>query len=203
MVINLEFVRAIVTADEVLLLEPLVQEVLPFVEKLRRQFPLKSLEVDVGAGHVDNQDGKLTQCAHCVNGAAVAERELPFEFQVLDLALEAVCLSFDSTVCDLNRHAISVLDDLTKNVSTRNLERVRSMKGSLTCLLAGVQKIRDEVEHLLDDSESMAHLYLSKKQTKSQQDEALMVSVASHSILRSETNLARPNSSIQDRKSVV
>jgi magnesium transporter len=57
-VINLEFIRAIVTADEVLLLEPLAHEVLPFTDKLRRHFPLKSLEVDVDARDVDNQDSK-------------------------------------------------------------------------------------------------------------------------------------------------
>nr|GMD91659.1 magnesium transporter MRS2-4 [Ipomoea batatas] len=42
----LEFVRAIITAEELLLLEPLRQEVLPFVDQLRHQLPQKSaLEV--------------------------------------------------------------------------------------------------------------------------------------------------------------
>jgi magnesium transporter len=135
MVINLEFIRAIVTADEVLLLEPLAQEVIPFIDKLRRHFPLKSLEVDVGATQVGNVNGK-----HAKTGAE-CELPLPFEFQVLELALEAVCLSFHSSLSDLNRHTIFVMDELTKNVSTRNLERVRSLKRNLTSLLAGVQKV--------------------------------------------------------------
>jgi hypothetical protein len=133
MVINLEFIRAIVTADEVLLLEPLAQEVIPFIDKLRRHFPLKSVEVDIGATQVGNVDGN-----HAKTGA---ECGLPFESQVLELALEAVCLSFHSSLADLNRHAIFVLDELTKNVSTRNLERVRSLKSNLTSLLAGVHKV--------------------------------------------------------------
>lgn len=135
MVINLEFIRAIVTADEVLLLEPLAHEVLPFVDKLRRHFPLKSLEVDVDARarRVDNQGGKHDEIG--------SECELPFEFQVLELALEAVCLSFNSSVDDLNRHTTFVLEDLTKNVSTKNLERVRNLKRNLTSLLAGVHKV--------------------------------------------------------------
>ncbi|XP_062213605.1 putative magnesium transporter MRS2-H isoform X1 [Phragmites australis] len=189
MVINLELIRAIVTADEVLLLEPLAQEVLPFVDKLRQHFPLKSLEVDVGARHVDDQDGKYAKTG--------AESELPFEFQVLELALEAVCLSFNSSVSDLNRHAIFVLDELTKNLSTRNLERVRSLKSNLTSLLASVHKVRDEVEHVLDDNENMTRLHISRKQTKSQQDEALLSSAFSNSNFPPETSLARPNSIIK------
>ncbi|KAL6648834.1 hypothetical protein ACP70R_013058 [Stipagrostis hirtigluma subsp. patula] len=183
MVINLEFIRAIVTADEVLLLEPLAHEVLPFVDKLRKQFPLKSLEGDAGARHVDNQDGK-----HAETGA---ECELPFELQVLELALEAVCLSFNASITDLNRHAISVLDEMSRNVSTRNLESIRSLKSKLTGLLAGVHKIRDEIEHLLDGMDNTTQL--TRKQTKSQQDEALL----GNCNFPSETSLARPNFIIQ------
>uniref|UniRef100_A0A0E0CUX3 Magnesium transporter n=1 Tax=Oryza meridionalis TaxID=40149 RepID=A0A0E0CUX3_9ORYZ len=191
MVINLEFVRAIVTADEVLVLEPLAQEVLPFVEKLRKHFPLKSLDVDDVSTHMhtENQDGELDQEVSCLNEAEGANHELPFEFQVLDFALEAVCLSYNSTISDLNRSAIAVLDDLMKSVSTRNLERVRSLKSSLTRLLASVQKVRDEVEHILDDNEAMAHLCIARK-TKGQKDEA-------NTILFPETRLCRAHSSIE------
>ncbi|PAN51687.1 hypothetical protein PAHAL_9G612500 [Panicum hallii] len=184
-VINLEFIRAIVTVDEVLLLEPLAQEVIPFIDKLRHHFPPKSLEVDAGATQVDSLDGNRDQTG--------AECELPFEFQVLELALEAVCLSFHSSLSDLNKHALFVLDDLTKNVSANNLERVRSLKRNLTSLLAGVQKVRDEVQHLLDDNENMAQLHLSWKQTKNQQDQALLASAAINRNFPSKTSLARPN----------
>ncbi|CAN6290742.1 unnamed protein product [Urochloa humidicola] len=181
MVINLEFIRAIVTADEILLLEPLAQEVIPFIDKLRHHFPLKSMEVDVSATQVDNLDGKHAQTG--------AECELPFEFQVLEIALEAVCLSFHSSLSDINRHAVFMLDELTKNVSTRNLERLRSLKSDLTSLLAGVHKVRNEVEHLLDHNENMAQLHLSRKQTKNQLDKALLVSAAINSHFPSN----RPN----------
>ncbi|KAJ1298889.1 hypothetical protein BS78_01G488200 [Paspalum vaginatum] len=187
MVICLEFVRAIVTADEVLLLEPLAQEVIPFVDRLRQHFPLKSVEDDVGATRVDDLDRNK-------HAKTDSECELPFEFKVLELALEAVCLSFHSSLSDLNRHVVFVLDDLTKNVSSRNLERVRSLKSNLTSLLAGVHKIRDEVEHLLDHNENMAQLHLSRKQVKSLQDESVLVSTALNSNFSSHKNLARPNS---------
>jgi magnesium transporter len=130
MVINLEFIRAIVTADEVLLLDPLAHDVLTFVDQLRQHLPLKS---PVGE-HGGNQ-------APCLNEATGAEHELPFEFQVLEVGLEAVCSTLDLSVAELERHATPVLDELTKNVSTRNLERVRSLKSDLTRLLARVQKV--------------------------------------------------------------
>ncbi|KAI5017848.1 hypothetical protein ZWY2020_042736 [Hordeum vulgare] len=136
MVINLEFIRAIVTAEEVLLLDPLMQEVLPFVDQLRQHLPLRSLVGGNGEhggdGNGGKQDGSPGDQVPCLNEATGAEHELPFEFQVLEVGLEAVCSTLDSSVAHLERHAIPVLDELTKNVSTKNLERVRSLKSNLT-----------------------------------------------------------------------
>lgn len=145
MVINLEFIRAIVTAEEVLLLDPLMQEVLPFVDQLRQHLPLRNLVGGNGEhggdGNGVKQDGSPGDQVPCLNEATGAEHELPFEFQVLEVGLEAVCSTLDSSVADLERRAIPVLDELTKNVSTKNLERVRSLKSDLTRLLARVQKV--------------------------------------------------------------
>ncbi|KAL0375951.1 UNVERIFIED_CONTAM: Magnesium transporter MRS2-4 [Sesamum calycinum] len=105
MIVNLEFIRAIVTAEEVLLLDPLRQEWLPVPE-----------------------------------AAEVLQDELPFEFQVLEIALEVVCTYLDSSVAELERDAYPALDELAVNVSTKNLEHVRSLKSNLTRLLARVQK---------------------------------------------------------------
>jgi magnesium transporter len=149
MVINLEFIRAIVTAEEVLLLDPLAHEVLPFVDQLRQHLPLKSLVGGNGEcapdGNGEKQDGSPVPC---LNEATGAEHELPFEFQVLEVALEIVCSSLDLSVSELERHATPVLDELTKNVSTRNLERVRSLKSHLTRLLARVQKVTLNEHHV-------------------------------------------------------
>jgi hypothetical protein len=54
-------------------------------------------------------------------------------------------------------------------------------------------KVRDEVQHLLDDNENMAQLHLSWKQTKNQQDQALLASAAINRNFPSKTSLARPN----------
>ena len=146
MVVNLEFIKAIVTAEEVLLLDPLHQEVLPFVDQLRQQIPLKRPFDVQGAGHTDTQGNELRISAggqwlpvpETVEGL---QSELPFEFQVLEIALEVVCTYLDSNVADLEREAYPVLDELARNVSTKNLELVRSLKSNLTRLLARVQKV--------------------------------------------------------------
>ncbi|XP_051132872.1 magnesium transporter MRS2-4-like [Andrographis paniculata] len=169
MILNLEFIKAIVTADEVLLLEPLRHEVLPYVDQLRRQLLHKSRTTDEPA------DCSISlplngQLSPPLEGW---EEDLPFEFQVLETALEAVCTYLDSGVTDLEREAYPALDELTINVNTKNLERVRSLKSNLTHLLAHVQKVRDEMEHLLDNDEDMAQLYLTRKRTQNQQSEAL------------------------------
>lgn len=206
MLINLEFISAIVTAEEVLLLDPLVKEVLPFVDQLRQHLPLRSLVGGYGEhggdSHGEKQDSSPGDQVPCLNEATGAEHDLPFEFQVLEVALEAVCSSLDSSVAELERHATPVLDELTKNVSTRNLERVRSLKSDLTRLLARVQKVRDEIEHLLDDNEDMAHLYLTRKQVQNQQVEALMTSAASNSIVPAGASLPRMNSSFRRSVSI-
>lgn len=146
MVVNLEFIRAIVTAEEVLLLDPLRQEVLPFVDQLRQQLPHKSAFKNDGTGQIVVQDdamqfptsGQWLPVAEAVEGM---QTELPFEFQVLEIALEVVCTFLDSSVAELERDAYPVLDELAMKVSTKNLEHVRSLKSNLTRLLARVQKV--------------------------------------------------------------
>ncbi|KAI3972670.1 hypothetical protein MKX01_019328 [Papaver californicum] len=179
MVVNLEFIKAIVTAEEVLLLDPLCQEVIPFVEQLKQQLPHKSQPKTHEVGP---------------EAAEGLQSELPFEFQVLEIALEVVCTYLDSSVADLERNAYPVLDELARNVSTKNLELVRNLKSTLTRLLARVQKVRDELEHLLDDNEDMAQLYLTRKFIQNQQSEALMGTMGSNSNITIAPNLRRLDS---------
>ncbi|XP_050377263.1 magnesium transporter MRS2-4 [Argentina anserina] len=193
MVVNLEFIKAIVTAEEVLLLDPLRQEVLPFADQLRQQLPFKT------QSRVDDQDNDLDaptarQWLPVPEAVEGLQCDLPFEFQVLEIALEVVCTYLDSSVADLEMEAYPILDELARNVSTKNLELVRSLKSNLTRLLARVQKVRDEIEHLLDDNEDMAHLYLTRKWIQNQQSEALLARSGSYSISPAAPNLRRLSS---------
>ncbi|KAK5837216.1 magnesium transporter MRS2-4 [Gossypium arboreum] len=199
MVVNLEFIKAIVTAEEVLILDPLQQEVLQFVDQLRLQLPHKSANKTQGAGAVDVNDsethvstgGQWLPVPEAMEGL---QCELPFEFQVLEIALEVVCSFLDKNVAELERDAYPVLDELARNVSTKNLEHVRSLKSNLTRLLARVQKVRDEIEHLLDDNEDMSNLYLTRKWIQNQQLEALSGGAASNSITTISPRLPRLSS---------
>ncbi|KAH9295971.1 hypothetical protein KI387_039559 [Taxus chinensis] len=63
----------------------------------------------------------------------------------------------------LEQEAFPALDELTSKISTLNLERVRQIKSRLVAISGRVQKVRDELEHLLDDDEDMVEMYLTDK----------------------------------------
>ncbi|CAI0437791.1 unnamed protein product [Linum tenue] len=136
-VVNLEQIRCIITADEVLLLNSLDNYVLQYVVELQR---------------------RLTT-------AAVGEY-LPFEFRALEVALEAACTFLDSQAAELEIEAYPLLDELTSKISTLNLERVRRLKSRLVALTRRVQKVRDEIEQLMDDDGDMAEMYLTEKKSR-------------------------------------
>ncbi|CAH2063607.1 unnamed protein product [Thlaspi arvense] len=189
-VVNLEVIKAIVTAEEVLLLDPLRPEVLPLIDRLKQQFPQRN-----GSENAPQASANV-QSALDPEAAEGLQSELPFEFQVLEIALEVVCSIVDSSVAALETEAWPILDELTKNVSTENLEYVRSLKSNLTRLLARVQKVRDELEHLLDDNEDMADLYLTRKWIQNQQTEAILEGTATNSILAPPHNTSNRSASM-------
>ena len=55
------------------------------------------------------------------------------------------------------------MDELTTKVSTSNLDDVRQIKNRLVQLSGRVQKVRDDIEHLLDDDTDMCEMYLTRK----------------------------------------
>lgn len=126
MVVNLEFIRTIITAEEVYLLEPHSPAVKPFVEQLMIQLPLQST-LQIESGEPSAEEGLPEQ--------------LPFEFRVLEIALDVVCNYLENNVGDLEQKVRPVLEQLTKTISTSSLELVRSVKSHLTRLSAHVQKV--------------------------------------------------------------
>eukprot|EP00850_Spirogloea_muscicola_P010476 SM000062S19862 [mRNA] locus=s62:14894:16868:- [translate_table: standard] len=102
-------------------------------------------------------DGKVSMA---VRGGPMA---LPFEFRALEACLEAACTFLDTEASALEKEAYPALDELTSTISTLNLERVRQLKSRLVAISSRVQKVRDEVEQLLDDDEDMDEMYLTDK----------------------------------------
>ncbi|KDP21359.1 hypothetical protein JCGZ_21830 [Jatropha curcas] len=155
-VLNLEHIKAIITAEEVLLRDPLDDNVIPIVEELQRRLPLLDITSQIQGEEEEHQGvGKDVDTGE--------ENEFPFEFRALEVALEAICSFLDARTRELETEAYPALDELTSKISSRNLDRVRKLKSSMTRLTNRVQKIRDELEQLLDDDDDMADLYLSRK----------------------------------------
>jgi hypothetical protein len=90
-------------------------------------------------------------------------RALPFEFRVLDAALDAVCTRLENDVADVEAAATPALDALALRVSKRNVEAVKKVRGALTRLQGRVQTVRAELQRLLDDDSDMRDMYLTRK----------------------------------------
>ncbi|XP_030541242.1 magnesium transporter MRS2-I-like isoform X2 [Rhodamnia argentea] len=158
-VLNLEHIKAIITAEEVLLRDPSDINVIPVVEELQRRLAVNAI--------CQGQDD-VNEYGHGQNDVEVGEDdESPFEFRALEVALEAICSFLGARTTELESAAYPALDELTSKISSRNLDRVRKLKSAMTRLTARVQKVRDELEQLLDDDDDMADLYLSRKQVGS------------------------------------
>ncbi|KAK6931342.1 Mg2+ transporter protein, CorA-like/Zinc transport protein ZntB [Dillenia turbinata] len=137
-VVSLEQIRCIITADEVILMNSLDGCVIQYNAELCKRLQINKDQAD----------------------------DLPFEFKALELALELTCMSLDAQVQDLEMEIYPVVDELASNISTLNLERVRRFKGHLLALTQRVQKVRDEIEHLMDDDGDMAEMYLTEKKER-------------------------------------
>ncbi|XP_038875645.1 magnesium transporter MRS2-2-like [Benincasa hispida] len=159
-VLNLEHIKAIITAEEVLLRDPTDEHVIPVVEELQRRLPpSNAFQFQVQGDGKEYQGGQQ-------DGEA-EEDDSPFEFRALEVALEAICSFLAARTTELETAAYPALDELTAKISSRNLDRVRKLKSAMTRLTARVQKVRDELEQLLDDDDDMADLYLSRKMSSS------------------------------------
>ncbi|XP_022761108.1 magnesium transporter MRS2-2-like [Durio zibethinus] len=151
-VLNLEHIKAIITAEEILLRDPSDEYVVPVVQELQRRLPPVNA-IRQGQDYMGSQNDVETG----------DEDESPFEFRALEVALESICSFLAARTLELESAAYPALDELTSQISSRNLDRVRKLKSAMTRLTARVQKVRDELEQLLDDDEDMADLYLSRK----------------------------------------
>lgn len=177
-VLNLEHIKAIITAEEVLLRNPTDDNVIPVVEELCRRLPVRrdiqhpdGLELEgnksaEGNNAIESTKLRLpSKSRH--SGNQDIEDEPPFEFRALEVALEAICSFLDARTTELETAAYPALDELTSKISSRNLDRVRKLKSAMTRLTSRVQKVRDELEQLLDDDGDMADLFLTRKQASS------------------------------------
>nr|KYP58331.1 hypothetical protein KK1_004634 [Cajanus cajan] len=204
-VLNLEHVKGIITASEVLMINSSNPLFLHFLQhllsRLSHQTPSPmsndmdseakpremgsatlrggedsqnglpvgvSEESDAVQARVDSPNPKIN--AEMLTGT-LAPKQLPFEFLALETCIESACRCLESETSTLEDEAYPALDELTSQLSTLNLERVRQIKSRLVALSGRVQKVADELEHLLDDDNDMAEMYLTQKLQASLQEE--------------------------------
>ncbi|KAI8561166.1 hypothetical protein RHMOL_Rhmol04G0316500 [Rhododendron molle] len=176
--------KAIVLNLEVLLRDPLDDNVIPVVEELRRRLPLSN------AIREGQADGKEMGGQHDIDAGEEDVSVLASNPQYNDATLENPftmplkwgltvvlwedcrhmnnfslkgCIGEASEELQCCRYTSSEVWSTSSCISSRNLDRVRKLKSAMTRLTARVQKVRDELEQLLDDDDDMADLYLSRK----------------------------------------
>ncbi|KAG6420110.1 hypothetical protein SASPL_116628 [Salvia splendens] len=137
---------AIILNLEVLLRNPLDENVVPIVEELRRRLKPQ----------IDHREANGDGSSH------IGEDDYPFEFQVLEVALESICSFLSARTIELETDVYPSLDRLSSKICSSNLERVRKSKSEMAQLTARVQKLRDELGQLLHEDGDMAELYLSR-----------------------------------------
>ncbi|PRQ22644.1 putative Mg2+ transporter protein, CorA-like/Zinc transport protein ZntB [Rosa chinensis] len=214
-VINLEHIKAIITAQEVLLLNSRDPSVIPFIDELQRRLSrhsqaTKAMKAQEGNGeeskwcdleeaeaHLRGVGAGGTQGGEGTGKQGQEENReglkvLPFEFVALETCLEAACSCLENEARTLELEAHPALDKLTSKISTLNLERVRQIKSRLVAITGRVQKVRDELEHLLDDDDDMAEMYLTEKLQ-------LEYSTTSSLTERDDMNDEAPQTDIDDR----
>ncbi|KAK1367101.1 Magnesium transporter [Heracleum sosnowskyi] len=181
-VVNLEHIKAIITAAEILMINSTNPLVVQFVIDLqdrvstpsdRANYP-EQVEGDLqDKGHttLPSNFKKDDPNAKVLSPAGGGPKLLPFEFKALEVCLESACRCLESETQTLEDEAYPALDELTSQISTLNLERVRQIKSRLVAISGRVQKVRDELEHLLDDDNDMAEMYLTEKLAERSREE--------------------------------
>ncbi|KAK3411139.1 hypothetical protein EUGRSUZ_J03123 [Eucalyptus grandis] len=164
-VVKLEQIRCIITADEVLLSNSLDSYVLLYVVELQRRL------TTAGVGGVSNSESadlsqrRGSRNFHNIFGNASPDH-LPFEFRALEVALEAAYTFLDSQASELQIEGYPLLDELTSKIST--LECVRAFKSRLVALTRRVHKVKDATEQLLNDKGQLTEMYLTQKKPRMQ-----------------------------------
>ncbi len=88
---------------------------------------------------------------------------LPYEFVVLDAALEAACAALEHATCELERDTPRALDALGATIDAATLERVRRLKGFISRDVGRAAAVRGEILRFLDDDSDMRGMYLTRK----------------------------------------
>jgi magnesium transporter len=140
MVVNLLHIKLLLTHCEALLPPHAVEGARPFVAELSRRLAAKA----AAGPRVDDP--------------------LPFEFLVLDAALESAASQLDESTAALESETPAALEALSASrVDATSLQRVRKVKGLIARCAGRAAAVRGEVLRFLDDDSDMRGMYLTRK----------------------------------------
>jgi magnesium transporter len=142
LVVNLDFIKCLVTMDHVYMTNLEDENAGTFLEELKRRL------ATTGQGVAPTPSLASLAEAGTLGGAATQVVQdpltgvLPFELRVLECALDTVCSYFERMASDLEAAAMPALDALTARTCTANLERVRRIKSRLVRLMTRVETLK-------------------------------------------------------------
>ncbi|KAA6421154.1 MAG: Magnesium transporter [Trebouxia sp. A1-2] len=155
LVVNLESIRMIISADQVFVLS--APE--PGQSLVVGEFPEPSNPF------IRDLIARLTTTQSTSSrGASSIDRTLPFELRALEAALAHTCRSLEQESIQVERATLPALKSLMQKVSRQELDKVRSCKSNLNKMLARVLELKQELEGMLDDDQDMADMYLGRRQ---------------------------------------
>ncbi|XWS76311.1 hypothetical protein CRYUN_Cryun01aG0165000 [Craigia yunnanensis] len=108
-VLNLEHIKAIITAEELLLRDPLADNVTLIVAELKRRLPQDNLTCQ-GQGEEEEHPGVRNDMD------TGEENEFPFEFRAIEVALEATCSFLYACTRELKTDTYPAFDELTSKI---------------------------------------------------------------------------------------
>lgn len=155
-VINLEFLKTIITRDYAMIMDSGEERVSAFVSEHRRR-----LRDPEGSTRPKAASGKLP---------GITE-EAPFELRALEVVLDFVTLLLEFLVSELEKAVHPVLDAIVNKITSRRLERLRSVKNRMVRLTTRVETIRELLEKLLDDDDDMRDMNLTARARHAAMDE--------------------------------
>jgi hypothetical protein len=171
-VVALEHLKAVITAERVLLFDASSARVKQFVPELLRALATSG-DTDDAHGHAGElADSAWPQdAAHAEHAAAAASSsagawlgpaDTPFEFRALGAVLDSVCTRLELRSRALAPEVQSVVSALQADAAAPGwgLQLVR-LNTELARLAADVADVRESLEALLDDDDDLDAMYLS------------------------------------------
>jgi magnesium transporter len=168
LIVNLEHLKFIVTAETALFLNAESLEVKRFIKFLRKY--LKEVESTQRQKQEDlvSAASAVATAAAAVsggNGTTIQEERvlhLPFELLVLECAMHELGIKLDNETIALEREAAPCMEKMLQSVQAEELAEGRRIKEKLNALILRLEAFTEALSSILEHDESLDAMCLSK-----------------------------------------